>query len=135
LAGICADIAEIVALALDNTVVADVPAPPCFRTSHRSGHSAMCRATATIAPAHTFLPNRSPPEHTHTLRRAVPFCPGEEITHSIQLITNLVESHPTVRHTDPPAGSEQDCPGRHRRRLRGTIVHRVELTADAHSPA
>jgi Ni,Fe-hydrogenase III large subunit len=142
LAAIGADIAEIVALALSNTVVADrftgtavlsreqaVDLGTLGYVARASGHDVDARHD------HPFLPEHFPrAEHTRTdgdvLSRFL--IRAEEITHSIALITNLVAA------TTQPTDTADPLPVLEVRTSgvgivegwRGTIVHRVELNPD-----
>jgi len=144
LAAIGVDIAEIVALALGNTVVADrftgtaVLTPTQATDLGTLGYVA--RASGLTVDArhdHPFLPETVPrTEHTRTdgdvLSRFL--VRAEEITHSIRLITTLVESlggRLVAAATAPPAGVGSSRSGVGIiEGWRGTIVHRVELAAD-----
>jgi Ni,Fe-hydrogenase III large subunit/Ni,Fe-hydrogenase III component G len=142
LAAIGADIAEIVALALDNTVVVDrfagtaVLSPQQATDLGTLGYVARASGLAIDARHdHPFTPEPVPRiEHSHTdgdvLSRFL--VRAEEITHSIQLITSLVEARGGLSETAVPT----EGPGTRRSGAgivegwRGTIVHRVELAAD-----
>jgi Ni,Fe-hydrogenase III large subunit/Ni,Fe-hydrogenase III component G len=138
------DIAETVALALGNTVVADRFTGTAVLTRQQAadlgtlGYVARASGLTTDARHdHPSLPeqiNRA--EHTHTdgdvLSRFL--VRTEEITHSIRLITDLVESldgdtgHLTTTATPPAAGRPRSGVGIVEG-WRGTIVHRVELNS------
>jgi Ni,Fe-hydrogenase III large subunit/Ni,Fe-hydrogenase III component G len=142
LAAIGVDIAEIVALALDNSVVADRFTGTAVLTQDQArdlgtlGYVARASGLTTDARHdHPFLPeplHRA--EHTHTdgdvLSRFL--VRAEEIAYSIEVITGLVETAPSLGLPGPPVSTSASS----RSGVgivegwRGTIVHRVELAAN-----
>lgn len=139
-----ADIAEIVALALGNTVVADRFTGTAVLTSAQAADLGtlgyVARASGLTLDArhdHPFLHEQlRRAEHAHTdgdvLSRFL--VRAEEITYSIGLIASLVESaggKPDTAATTPPAGVGADRSGVGIvEGWRGTIVHRIELATD-----
>jgi Ni,Fe-hydrogenase III large subunit/Ni,Fe-hydrogenase III component G len=142
LAAIGADVAEIVALARANTVVADrftgtavlsreqaVDLGALGYVARASGHDVDARRE------HPSLPESVPrTEHTRTdgdvLSRFL--VRAEEITHSIGLITRLVQTTNSPADTAAPletTGAVSSGTGIVEG-WRGTIVHRIELAAD-----
>jgi Ni,Fe-hydrogenase III large subunit len=137
-----ADIAEIVALALDNTVVADRFTGTAVLSWEQATDLGVmgyvARASGLDSDArhdHPFLPEQlSRVEYTRTdgdvLSRF--FARAEEIRHSIQLITTLAEASSGLSYTAGPVnglGSRRSGVGIVEG-WRGTIVHRVELAGD-----
>jgi Ni,Fe-hydrogenase III large subunit/Ni,Fe-hydrogenase III component G len=142
LAAIGADIAEIVALALANTVVADrFAGTAVLSREHATDLGVLgyvARASGLSTDARHDHPCTPEPvhrvEHSHTdgdvLSRFL--VRAEEITHSIQLITDLTEALSSLSDTagpSPESGASR-CGVGIVEGWRGTIVHRVELAAD-----
>jgi Ni,Fe-hydrogenase III large subunit len=143
LAAVGADIAEIVALALGNPVVADRFTGTAVLTAAQATDLGtlgyVARASGLTADArhdHPSLPAPPRTRHTRTdgdvLSRFL--VRAEEIAHSIRMVTDLVETQagrPDPDAAPPVAGTG---PGRSGVGIvegwRGTIVHRLELTAD-----
>jgi len=142
LAAIGADIAEIVDLALGNSVVADRFTGTAVLTAAQATDLGtlgyVARASGLTVDArhdHPFLPGQPRTRHTRTdgdvLSRFL--VRAEEIAHSIRVVTGLVETLAGRSAPDaaPPAGAGPSRSGVGIvEGWRGTIVHRVELTAD-----
>jgi Ni,Fe-hydrogenase III large subunit/Ni,Fe-hydrogenase III component G len=143
LAAIGADIAEIVDLALANSVVADrftgTAVLSAAQATDLGTLGYVARASGLTVDArydHPFLPAPPRTRHTRTdgdvLSRFL--VRAEEIAHSITMVTGLVEALAgrSAPDASPPAAGAG--PGRSGVGIaegwRGTIVHRVELTAD-----
>ena len=141
LAAIGADIAEIVGLALANTVVADRFTGTAVLTAAQAADLGtlgyVARASGLTVDArhdHPPLPRLQPTEHSRTdgdvLSRFL--VRAEEITASIALITALVDTGHAASAAAAPSPGQSDRPSGVGivEGWRGTIVHRVELAAD-----
>ncbi|WP_211261622.1 NADH-quinone oxidoreductase subunit C [Pseudonocardia acaciae] len=145
LTSIGADIAEIVALALDNSVVTDRFTGTAVLTTAQAADLGtlgyVARASGLAVDArhdHPTLPDPVPrTHHTRTdgdvLSRFL--ARAEEITASITLITTLVaalngQTSATTPPPDRPPGGEAGSGVGIVEGWRGTITHRVELAAD-----
>jgi Ni,Fe-hydrogenase III large subunit len=140
------DIAEITALALGNTIVADRFTGTAVLTRQQAADLGtlgyVARASGLTADArhdHPSLPDpvdRAVRTHTDGDVLSRFLVRTEEITHSINLITSLVESldgHTgrfTIAATPPPATDSRRSGVGIVEGWRGTIVHRIELGPD-----
>ncbi|WP_436498364.1 NADH-quinone oxidoreductase subunit C [Actinokineospora sp. HUAS TT18] len=138
LAHLAADVAEIVDIALSNTVIADrftgTAALTATQARDLGALGYIARASGWTVDArhdHPFLPGHY---RTPDLRRTDGdvlsrfLCRADEFTHSTALITELVRR--PVHSAEAPPGTPRESGVGIAEGWRGTIVHRVELGPD-----